>query len=301
MAPFKPYVDLTRLHFGPVWPLLFSSGAMLGFAAEGTFSWKSLFHLALIGFLGGTGGIVLNDYVDRDYDRKDVEKDGLTRYWRPFGRRPVAEGLLPASAAFAVFIAFGATALLLIALLPFPRSGYVAASLFYCYGMEWFYQVKKRNQRLPVAQLLGRTDFALFPAAGYMAAAGPAPLAFVYMAVFYPLAEAHLGVNDLADVRNDRARGMKSVPLLYGNRGTARWIFLFSAAHIGFSWLLLRNLPFWTVLAMTVPFCLLSAASVALVASPTPRRALRVLPLIHTVIALESAVIIAASAACLRS
>ena len=91
ISTIKAFIDLTRLHFAPMWPLLFCSGAMLGFEANGTFSWISLIHIAFIGFLGGTGGIVLNDYIDREFDKKDIVKDGFIRYWRPFGSRPVAE------------------------------------------------------------------------------------------------------------------------------------------------------------------------------------------------------------------
>ena len=291
-STIKAFIDLTRLHFGPMWPLLFCSGAMLGFEATGTFSCVSLIHIALIGFLGGTGGIVLNDYIDREFDKKDIEKGGFIRYWRPFGSRPVAEGAITPKTAFMVFIIFAAITLILIFLLPFPRSMYVAASLVYCYTMERFYQVKKRNQRFPLSQLFGRTDFALFPAAGYMAAAGPAPLAFIYMAAFYPLAQVHLAINDLADVRNDEARGMKSIPMLYGNQGTAWWIVLFSVAHIVLLQLLLRDLPTWSSLAMLVPLCILTMANIAILATPTPQRGLKMLPLIHATIALEAGIII---------
>ncbi len=292
----KSLFDLTRLHFGPVWPLLFCSGAMLGFEAAGTFSWRSLIHIAFIGLLGGTGGIVLNDIVDRDYDKKDVEKDGLTRYWRPFGSRPVAQGGISAAAAVAVFCLLTIATLVLAAFLPFPQSACVAAALCYCYLMEWFYQVKKRNQRFPVSQLLGRTDFALFPAAGYMAVAGPAPLAFLYMAAFYPLAQVHLGVNDLADIRNDEARGMKSIPMLYGTRGCAWWIALFAVAHVVILQMMMGSFTPWTRYAMMAPLCLLATASIAILASPTPRRGLCMLPLIHATIALEAGVLITAAA-----
>ena len=293
IAAVKSFIDLTRLHFGPVWPLLFCSGAMLGFQASGTFSWSRFIHIALIGFLGGTGGIVLNDLVDREYDKKDVEMGGFIRYWRPFGSRPLVQGGIGPLAALLVFFFFVLSTLTLIFMLPFPQSVYVAGAMVYCYLMEVFYQVKKRRQRFPVSQLLGRTDFSLFPAAGYMAVAGPAPVAFIYMAVFYPLAQAHLGVNDLADVRNDEARGMNSIPLLYGNRGTAWWILLFSAAHgIMLPVLLQEWLTPRAAMAMLLPLFLLAAGGWAIVSHPVPRRALRMLPLYHAAIALEAVIII---------
>lgn len=296
VSHLKNFIDLTRLHFAPVWPLLFCSGAMLGFETIGKFSWISLLHIALIGFLGGTGGIVLNDYVDREYDKKDIETDGLTRYWRPFGRRPIAHGQMKPSSALLVFWIFTALTVILIFLLPFPQFIYVLLSLSYCYLMEVFYQLKKRNQNFPVSQLLGRTDFALFPAAGFMAVAGPEPLAFIYMLVFYPLAQVHLGVNDLADVSNDEARGMKSIPLLYGNRGTAWWIVLFSVAHISLIWFMVNQLQEWAAFVVLVPLCLLATACIVILSAPVPKRSLRMLPLIHATIALEAVIIIVSAA-----
>ena len=122
MASFKAYIDLTRLHFGPVWPLLFCSGAMFGYGATGSFSWVGILHVALIGFLGGTGGIVLNDFVDRNIDRLDVEHDRLTRYWRPFGKRPLVEGTISPAAALVVVLLCAGAAMTLIVLLPCPNS-----------------------------------------------------------------------------------------------------------------------------------------------------------------------------------
>lgn len=296
MHPLKAYIDLTRLHFGPVWPLLFCSGAMLGYAATGTFSWTGIWHLALIGFLGGTGGIVLNDVVDRDIDRRDIEHDKLTRYWRPFGNRPLVQGTVRPAGALVVVLLCAGAALGLISRLPYPNSIYVAGGLVYCYVMEVFYQVKKRRQRFPFAQLLGRTDFALFPAAGYIAVAGPALPALAHMLFFYPLTQVHLAVNDLADIRNDEARGMESVPLLYGTAGTAWWIVGFSAVHMLLAPLLAAQLYTTARFWLALPLAILALAAGRIMRRPTPLRALRTLPLIHVTIALEAIVVIVDSA-----
>lgn len=296
MATLKAYIDLTRAHFGPVWPLLFCSGAMLAFRRTDTFSWTGIWHVALIGLLGGTGGIVLNDIIDRDLDRLDIEHDRLTRYWRPFGNRPIPQGLISPAGALAVLLVCAGAALGLIALLPFPNSAYVAGALVYCYAMESFYQLTKRNQRFPFAQVLGRTDFALFPAAGFMAVAGIAPPAFAYMLFFYPLTLVHLAVNDLADIRNDEARGMRSVPVLYGIGGTVRWIAGFSAVHLLLAPIFAGHLQTGARYALAAPFVVLAAANWLIMRRRTPQRALRVLPLIHATIALEAIVVIVDSA-----
>ncbi len=95
--------DLTRAHFFFVWPLIFCSGLALAFQNYGGFSWGLVGRAALIGLLGFEAGLVLNDYVDREYDRRDVN-GLLTRYWRPFGARPIPAGRISPRAAFAVFL-----------------------------------------------------------------------------------------------------------------------------------------------------------------------------------------------------
>ena len=149
------YVDLTRAHFFLVWPLLFCAGLMLAFSNYGGFSWALVVKAALIGLFGFEAGLVLNDYVDRKSDKKDVEFDKLTRYWRLFGKRPIASGEIRSKDALGVFLVLVVFSLLLISTLPYPNFLYVFAIMVYSYGAEYFYQVKKRSQRLPFAQLSG--------------------------------------------------------------------------------------------------------------------------------------------------
>ncbi|MFA6673279.1 MAG: UbiA family prenyltransferase, partial [Methanoculleus sp.] len=159
--------DLTRIHFFFVWPLLFCSGLALAFENYGGLSWELVGRAALIGLFGFEAGLVLNDYVDREYDRKDVD-ESLTRYWRPFKARPIPAGQISPQAAFAIFLVLAGTAAALAATLPAPHNLYVLGIMGYSYLVEYFYQKKKRRQTLPVAQVVGRTDFALFPVAGYL-------------------------------------------------------------------------------------------------------------------------------------
>ena len=85
----KAYMDLTRLHFFFVWPILFCAGLFLAFQYNDGFSWLLVAKAALIGFLGFEAGLVLNDIVDGDIDKKEVEFDKMTKYWRVFGKRPI--------------------------------------------------------------------------------------------------------------------------------------------------------------------------------------------------------------------
>jgi 4-hydroxybenzoate polyprenyltransferase len=276
----RAYLDLTRAHFAPVWPVLFLSGFALAGAGYGGIPWIFAGKVALIGLLGFEGGIVLNDYLDRNTDTRDVDP-GLTRYWRPFGTRPLAEGLIPTGHALALFIVLALSAGALIATLPFPHSLYVGAIMVYSYGMETFYQLKKRGQRFPAAQLLGRTDLALFPVAGYLTIGHPDGVALLLFLFLYPWAEAHLGVNDLADLRNDRVRGLKTVPILLGLQGNIAWIAIFSLIHAGTAFDLLLHLGPIAWGGCAAGLILLLLANLRIAKKRTPEAALGALPLFH--------------------
>ena len=71
----KAYVDLLRLHFFFVWPVLFCSGLFLGFQFYSGFSVVLVVQAALIGFFGFEAGLVLNDIVDSSIDKKEGEAE----------------------------------------------------------------------------------------------------------------------------------------------------------------------------------------------------------------------------------
>lgn len=280
-ATLRAYIDLLRLQFFFAWPLLFCSGYLLAASAYGGFSWLSLVHAALIGFFGFEAGFILNDYVDREYDKKDIERDRLTKYWRIFGSRPVSEGLITPRAAFLLFIAFVLVTTLLILALPYPNSLFVLSIMVICYVLEAFYQVRKRDQHLPVAQLAGRVDFALFPVAGYLCLGVPDITAFLYFVFFYPFAMAHLGANDLIDMNNDRARGMHTVTTLYQERGTAYWIAGFTAINAVMAFLFMTQLSWISMAGIVTGLVLLTVANYVIMKNQTPAACLKVLPLFH--------------------
>ena len=289
----RAYLDLTRAHFLFVWPILFCSGLALSFQAYGGFSWEFMVIAAFMGLFGFVAGLVLNDYVDRDLDKKDLETDKLTKYWRPFGKRPLAEGQIKPQEALQLFYLLVFITALLIFRLPYPNSLYVFLIMLYSYSVEYFYQIKKRDQSFPLAQLLGRTDFALFPVAGYLCFGQPDMMALSYFLFFYPLALVHLGINDLADYINDQARGLKTVTVLYGQRGTAYWIMLFTALHFLFAPLLMAHLGALTLAGFSFSFLLMLLTNYVLIKNPDPISALKVLPLVHAAMLVYAVSIIA--------
>jgi len=277
----RAYIDLTRLQFFFAWPLLFCSGYLLATVSYGGFSWSELVRVALIGFFGFEAGLVLNDYIDREFDKKDIESDKLTRYWRVFGTRPIPDGLISPRAALALFILLASVTACLILTLPAPHSVYVLLLMLYCFTIEVFYQEEKRQQAFPFAQLIGRTDFALFPVAGYLCAGNPDLNAVLYFAFFYPFALAHLGANDLIDVANDRARGMKTIPVLYSINGTAYWIAGFTAVHAVTAILFMTRLGPIARTGICAGLVLLLYANAIILKEKSPGAALKVLPCFH--------------------
>jgi 4-hydroxybenzoate polyprenyltransferase len=276
----KAYFDLTRLHFFFVWPLLFCSGLFLSFPRYGGFSWALVGKAALIALLGFEAGFVLNDYVDRDRDERDVDVK-LTRYWRPFDSRPLPSGAVTPGNALLLFLILVAATSALILTLPSPNSIYVLGIMVYSYLAEYFYQVKKRSQGAPLAQLIGRTDFTLFPVAGYLINGRPDAVALLYFLFFFPFAQAHLGANDIIDFENDEARGLKTVPLLYGTRGTKHWILLFTILHIGGAYVFLSVQGSIATIGIMVGILLLLGANLLIQRGKTPEDWLKALPLFH--------------------
>ncbi len=297
--------DLTRIHFFFVWPLLFCSGLALASLTYEGLTWGLAGRAALIGLSGFLAGLVLNDYVDREYDRRDVD-ESLTRYWRPFKARPIPAGRISPRTAFAVFLILAGTAAALAATLPAPHNLYVLGIMGYSYAVEYFYQRKKRRQTLPIAQIVGRTDFALFPVAGYLVLGSPDATALLYFLFFYPWTLAHLGANDIADIANDRARGMATIPRLtgsapedptpglYGMRGAALWVLGFSAAHAVMAAVFGLTLGPVATPGFAVALLLLSAANALILRGKSADAAMRALPLMHASLLVEAVAIIAA-------
>jgi 4-hydroxybenzoate polyprenyltransferase len=289
---FAALADLTRIHFFFVWPLLFCSGLALAFQNYGGFSWELVGRAALIGLFGFEAGLVLNDYVDREYDRRDVDSS-LTRYWRPFRARPIPEGKISPRAAFTLFIALAGTAAALATTLPIPHNLYVLGIMGYSYLIEYFYQTKKRRQTLPFAQVVGRTDFALFPVAGYLVIGNPDMTAFFIFLFFYPWALAHLAANDIADVANDRARGMATIPILYGMRGATAWVAGCAAAHAVTAVAFGLALGPVALAGFLAGLALLAGAAWLILRGKSPAAAMQALPLIHATLIVYAVAIIA--------
>jgi 4-hydroxybenzoate polyprenyltransferase len=288
----KAYVDLMRLHFFFVWPTLFCSGLFLAFQFYNSFSWILLIKAALIGFLGFEAGLVLNDIVDRDLDKKDVEFDKLTKYWRIFGRRPISQGLITQKRALLLFALLVASTTILILTLSFPNSLYVLGIMLVCYSLEVFYQLKKRKEKFPIAQMIGRIDFTLFPIAGYLCIGNPDIKVLLFAFFFYPLAMAHLGVNDLIDVANDKARGLNTIPTMFGMKKTTYWILLFSIIHFAAATIFLTVLGNLALTGFALGLLLISIGNYIIIKGNSANSGMKALPMFHLAMLIYSLSII---------
>ena len=277
----KAYLDLTRAHFAIVWPLLFISGLLIAFRESNYFSVSLVIIVFFIGLFGFEAGMVLNDIVDRKIDKLGNDNE-FTKYWRPFKERPLSANIISFREALITFLIFIGITIALIATLPFPNNLYLYIIMIYAYSVEVFYQKKKGHQQFPIAQLVGRTDLTLFPVAGYLCY-GNLSLTIIFIMLFlYPWAQAHLGLNDLGDYDNDRAKNLKTITILYGIKGNVKWIAYFTLIQIGFAILLLfSKLGFIALIGFILSFILLITANITLFKNQTPNTAIKILPRYH--------------------
>lgn len=278
----KGYIDLTRAHFAIVWPLLFCAGAMLAFREFSDFSWLRIFHVAGIGFFGFEAGMVLNDILDRNID--NIEPDHtMTNYWRPFKKRPIPSSIISINEAIIVFCVFLGITITLIAFLPFPNLLYVYGIMLYAYFVESFYNIKKRNQKFPIAQILGRTDLTVFPVAGFLCF-GELNLTIIGIIAFlYPWVLAHLAVNDIIDIENDKAKNLKTITVLYGDSGSISWIFVMNIL-LGITsivFLIFGQLSYIAIIGFSLGILVITAANIYLKVKKTSKTRLLALPMYH--------------------
>jgi 4-hydroxybenzoate polyprenyltransferase len=194
--------------------------------------------------------------------------------------------LISPQAALALVFVLVALSLALVATLPYPNSLYLLLIMPVSLLLEVFYQVRKRQQRFPIAQLVGRIDVTLFPVAGYLCAGHPDRTALACALFFYPWILAHLGLNDLVDIENDRARGMKSIAVLFGMKGTSRWILAFTLLHIALSPLLLASLGWLALTGFVLGFLTLGLANYKVMKDKSQEAGLAALPLFHLTMAI---------------
>jgi 4-hydroxybenzoate polyprenyltransferase len=140
---------------------------------------------------------------------------------------------------------------------------------------------------------VGRLDFTLFPVAGYLCLGRPDINALLLAQFFYPMAMAHLGVNDIVDVANDQARGLKTIPTLFGMERTAYWILAFTLIHFVTAAVFMSSLGTVGIVGLVVGLFLLGVANVVIMKKKTAEAGLRALPMFHLAMLVYAVSIIA--------
>ena len=105
--------------------------------------------------------------------------------------------------------------------------------------------------------------------------------ALLFFVFFYPLALAHLGVNDIIDVANDRVKDMKTIPILYGMKGTSYWILFFSIIHVVAATVFLTVLGTVAGVGFALGFVLLSIGNYIILKGKSAASGMKALPLFH--------------------
>lgn len=91
----------------------------------------------------------------------------------------------------------------------------------------------------------------------------------------------HLGLNDFIDLKNDRARGMKSITVLYGEKGTMYWITGFTVLYFLAAVFFFRELGDVTFYGFLAGFVLLAGANLYMWKEKNPGAGMKILPVYH--------------------
>ena len=92
---------------------------------------------------------------------------------------------------------------------------------------------------------------------------------------------AHLGVNDLIDIANDRVRQLRTIPVLYGINGTVFWIGGFSIFHAITAAVFFPYTGMIAGMGMITGLILLLVANILILRGRDPDSAMKALPLFH--------------------
>jgi len=230
-------LDLTRmLYFGPAVLSAFLLGAVLAMP-EGPM-WGTLVRILILGVVGFSGGMVLNDWADKEPDRLMLAARAhhpdyarQLRRERPFtGTRPIAAGIISPGAGFAFAMGLVAVSAGVALTLPSPHRWYVIGALALgITGEPMYCLVKQRQKRLPFATFLSGALVALPAPAGYLAIRRPDRTALLLFVSFYFWEVGFNQLYDTVDAENDRRRGITTLSRAFGLRFVGGWCLALSS------------------------------------------------------------------------
>jgi heme o synthase len=260
-APWRDYVTLTKPR---IMTLLLLTGAAGMVVGEGGLPPAGRFAAAMAGLALACGGAsALNHVLDRDLDRAMARTD----------RRPVASGRVAPSRAVEFGLALSAASFVLLSATVNPLTAFLAlaGNLFY---VLVYTRVLKRTT--PQNIVIGGAAGAVPPLVGWAAATGnltvPALALFLIVFVWTP---PHFWALALLIKRDYAAAGVPMLPVVRGDRATARQILLYTAVLVPVTLLpaALGTVGWLYAVSALVLGAVFAALAWRLVRETTPRRA----------------------------
>jgi protoheme IX farnesyltransferase len=263
-VPWRDYVALTKPRIMSLLLLTAAAGMFVG--ARGVPDLWKLAALLAGGALASGGASALNHLLDRDVDALMGERTA---------DRPVAAGRIAPQQALVFGLALSALAFALLATAVNPLAALLAAAGTLGYVLVYTRWLKRST---PQNIVIGGAAGAIPPLVGWAAARGgltlPALLLFLIVFCWTP---PHFWALALLLRREYVAAGIPMLPVVRGERETARWILryalvLVAASVLPFLWL--GEGWFYLGAAVVLGACFVGLA-VALRRAVTPARAAR--------------------------
>ncbi|MBS1869319.1 MAG: protoheme IX farnesyltransferase [Actinobacteria bacterium] len=263
-VPWRDYVALTKPRIMSLLLLTAAAGMFAG--AGGVPDLGRLAALLAGGALASGGASALNHLLDRDVDALMGERTA---------DRPVVAGRIAPRAALAFGLALSALAFALLASAVNPLAALLAAAGTLGYVLVYTCWLKRST---PQNIVIGGAAGAMPPLVGWAAARGdltaPALLLFLIVFCWTP---PHFWALALLLRRDYAAAGIPMLPVVRGERATARWILRYALVLVAASVLPVLWLDAgWLYLGAAVALgaCFVALA-VALRRAVTPARAAR--------------------------
>src|SRR5438309_5120507 len=285
-APWRDYLTLTKPR---IMSLLLLTGACGMIVGAGGFPSAWLFAVTMTGLALACGGAsALNHVLDRDIDR----------HMRPTDRRPVAADRVVPTRALEFGLALSALSFVVLASLVNVLTAVLAlaGNLFYV-----FVYTRWLKRSTPQNIVIGGAAGAVPPLVGWAAATGDVTLpALLLFAIVFFWTPPHFWALALLIKDNYKAAGVPMLPVVRGERETARQIVLYSAALVAvtllpWAWGSAGLLYLASALALGAVFVYLAEL---LRCETTPRRAvllfhysLLYLPLLFVALAVDTVVL----------
>jgi geranylgeranylglycerol-phosphate geranylgeranyltransferase len=200
----RDWYDLVRFEHGIMWGLCVLIGEFLAY--EGVPSIKPLFLGFFVPILTEMGAFALNDYADYEKDKINKRMD-----------RPLVRGTIRKEHALIVAVVTLAAAFLLG--LMFVGKAFVILVVFLILGV--LYDIKLKQYSALKNLTLALCVAIPFPAGNIIIQDTIVPMVWFITLVAFIVGFGREVMKDLMDIEGDRATGVKTFPMIIGERASA--------------------------------------------------------------------------------